>query len=91
MDTRTIVETSGAGRDQIVLLGEDVDVDVDEPSISIRWAFVACGEAFLLPGSQGVHGSEACGLPGMPLDIYIDRSAMFVACRMKTFTVLSLI
>ncbi|ETW81729.1 hypothetical protein HETIRDRAFT_238463, partial [Heterobasidion irregulare TC 32-1] len=52
---KSMLDELASGSPGIVLLGEDVDIDVDEPSISIRWAFVACGEAFLLPGSQGVH------------------------------------
>ncbi|CAA7261582.1 unnamed protein product [Cyclocybe aegerita] len=56
----------------IVLVGESVDVDVDEPSITIRWSIGACGEDFMLPGSAGVHGSDACGLPAIPLRFYVD-------------------
>ncbi|PPQ69608.1 hypothetical protein CVT24_001364 [Panaeolus cyanescens] len=57
----------------IVLLGENVDVDVDEPSVTIRWSILACGEEFLLPGSAGVHGVSACGLPRTSMHIYVDN------------------
>ncbi|KAJ4482064.1 hypothetical protein J3R30DRAFT_3221694, partial [Lentinula aciculospora] len=56
----------------IVLLGENVDIDVDEPAITIRWSIVACGQDYMLPGSSGVHGSSMCGLPNLTLQIYVD-------------------
>ncbi|GBE85024.1 predicted protein [Sparassis crispa] len=57
---------------QIVLLGENVDIDVDEPSVGLRWSIVACGTDFVLPGSEGIHESSSCGLPNIPLDIFVD-------------------
>jgi hypothetical protein len=57
---------------QIVLLGENVDIDVDEPSVGIRWSILACGKDYVLPGSMGVHGSEVCGLPAFPMLIFVD-------------------
>ncbi|KIK52039.1 hypothetical protein GYMLUDRAFT_145162, partial [Collybiopsis luxurians FD-317 M1] len=56
----------------LVLLGENVDIDVDEPAVTIRWSIVACGEAYMLPGSAGIHGSTVCGLPNCALQIYVD-------------------
>ncbi|KAI0769006.1 hypothetical protein BD413DRAFT_86453 [Trametes elegans] len=56
----------------IVLIGEDVDVDVDEPALTIRWSIIACGGGFVLSGSEGTHGSANCGLPSMPLAIFVD-------------------
>jgi hypothetical protein len=58
---------------QLVLIGESVDVDVDEPSITIRWSIITCGEEFVLPGSTGVHGSDLCGLPSQPLFFFVDK------------------
>lgn len=58
---------------QIVLIGESVDVDVDEPSVTVRWSIIACGEEFVLPGSTGVHGSDLCGLPSQPLFFFVDK------------------
>lgn len=58
----------------IVLLGENVDVDVDEPSIGIRWSVLGCGDGYILNGSAGVHESNSCGLPAMYLQIYVDNS-----------------
>jgi hypothetical protein len=58
---------------QIVLFGESVDVDVDEPSITIRWSILACGQSFVLPESTGSHGSKVCGLPSTSLKIYVDK------------------
>jgi len=58
----------------IVMLGENVDVDVDEPSISIRWSIIGCGDGYVLDGSVGIHESSSCGLPSMPLQIYVDSS-----------------
>lgn len=58
----------------IVLLGENVDVDVDEPSIGIRWSILGCGNGYVLEGSAGVHGSDLCGLPSFYLEIYVDSS-----------------
>ncbi|KZT09127.1 uncharacterized protein LAESUDRAFT_722833 [Laetiporus sulphureus 93-53] len=58
----------------IVLIGDNVDVDVDEPAITIRWSIVGCGSAYILPGSEGTHGSDLCGLPSLALDIYVDSS-----------------
>ncbi|KAI0699303.1 hypothetical protein C8T65DRAFT_303943 [Cerioporus squamosus] len=56
----------------IVLIGDDVDVDVDEPALTIRWSIIGCGQTYVLPGSEGTHGSHSCGLPAMPLHIYVD-------------------
>lgn len=56
-----------------MLVGESVDVDVDEPSVTIRWAVLACGNDFMLSGSAGVHGTNACGLPSTAMHIYVDR------------------
>lgn len=58
----------------IVLLGENVDVDVDEPSIGIRWSILGCGDGYVLDGSAGAHGSDLCGLPSSYLEIYVDSS-----------------
>ncbi|KAF8967150.1 hypothetical protein BDZ97DRAFT_1656756 [Flammula alnicola] len=63
----TVAETSPG----VVLVGESVDVDVDEPSVTIRWSIVACGEDYMLPGSAGAHGSSACGLPASPMYFYV--------------------
>lgn len=57
----------------VVLLGENIDIDVDEPSVTISWSLVACGDGFELDGSSGIHGSQ-CGLPSMALWIYADNS-----------------
>ncbi|KAL0069802.1 Glucosyltransferase-like protein [Marasmius tenuissimus] len=56
----------------IVLLGENVDVDVDEPSITFRWSILACGQDFVLPNSTGIHDSDSCGLPAIALKIFVD-------------------
>ncbi|KAJ8494793.1 hypothetical protein ONZ45_g13117 [Pleurotus djamor] len=66
----SVISTRGPG---IVFTGENVDVDVDEPSVTIRWAILACGDAYTLPGSIGIHGSADCGLPVMALDVYVDN------------------
>ncbi|KAF9463042.1 hypothetical protein BDZ94DRAFT_1259943 [Collybia nuda] len=60
----------------IILIGESVDVDVDEPSVTVRWSILACGEQFVLPGSIGVHGSPLCGLPSQPLYFFVDNDQM---------------
>ncbi|TFY80213.1 hypothetical protein EWM64_g3796 [Hericium alpestre] len=57
----------------IVLIGENVDVDVDEPALTVTWSLVSCGSGYL-NGSQGIHGSNACGIPNSPLDIYVDSN-----------------
>lgn len=49
-----------------------MDVDVDEPQISIRWSILGCGTSFVLTGSEGAHGSSACGIPSMALNIFVD-------------------
>ncbi|KAJ3556196.1 hypothetical protein NM688_g2160 [Phlebia brevispora] len=56
----------------ILLIGDDVDVDIDEPAVTIRWSILACGTNFTLPGSEGTHGSSSCGIPSMALWIYVD-------------------
>lgn len=59
---------------QILLIGDNVDVDVDEPAVTIRWSIVACGQDYILSGSEGTHGSQLCGIPNIPLNIYVDGS-----------------
>ncbi|KIK82205.1 hypothetical protein PAXRUDRAFT_154301 [Paxillus rubicundulus Ve08.2h10] len=58
----------------LVLLGENVDVDIDEPSITIRWSIIGCGDGYVLDGSAGIHESTSCGLPPEYLQIYVDSS-----------------
>lgn len=58
--------------EKIVLLGDDVDVDVDEPALTVRWSIIGCGQTYVLSGSEGTHGSQNCGLPAMPLHILVD-------------------
>lgn len=61
---------------QVVLVGENVDMDVDEPSVTIRWSVLGCGTDFMLPNSPALHGSRSCGLPAVPLSFYVDRSVI---------------
>ncbi|KAI0702297.1 hypothetical protein BC835DRAFT_1431023 [Cytidiella melzeri] len=56
----------------ILLIGDNVDMDVDEPAVTIRWSIIACGQAYVLKGSEGTHGSSLCGVPNEPLSIYVD-------------------
>ncbi|KAI0333652.1 hypothetical protein GY45DRAFT_1271339 [Cubamyces sp. BRFM 1775] len=67
-----LLDDVAANTPGIVLIGDDVDVDVDEPALTIRWSIIACGQAYVLPGSEGAHGSAGCGLPVMPLSIFVD-------------------
>ncbi|KAI9058304.1 hypothetical protein FKP32DRAFT_1669200 [Trametes sanguinea] len=67
-----ILDNVAANTPGIVLVGDDVDVDIDEPALTIRWSILGCGPEFVLAGSPGSHGSASCGLPAMPLTIYVD-------------------
>ena len=58
---------------QVVLLGESVHINIDEPSITVRWSVIACGLDFVLSNSTNVHGSKLCGLPAYPLYVYVDK------------------
>ncbi|EPQ54613.1 hypothetical protein GLOTRDRAFT_129965 [Gloeophyllum trabeum ATCC 11539] len=69
---KPILDEVVASSPGIVLLGEDVDVDVDEPSVGVRWSIIGCGEGNFLNGSEGMHGVLQCGVPAIPLDIYVD-------------------
>ncbi|KAL1950348.1 hypothetical protein VTO73DRAFT_5472 [Trametes versicolor] len=71
----SLLDDVAANTPGIVLVGDDVDVDIDEPAVTIRWSIIACGEEFVLPGSEGAHGSSGCGLPSMPLAILVDGGA----------------
>ncbi|KAG1761051.1 hypothetical protein EDD22DRAFT_954379 [Suillus occidentalis] len=62
----------------LVMLGENVDIDVDEPSVTVSWSLVACGDSNELDGSSGVHESQ-CGLPSMALWVYADNSPEAIA------------
>ncbi|KAI0770235.1 hypothetical protein C8Q74DRAFT_1201513 [Fomes fomentarius] len=68
----SMLDDVAANTPGLVLIGDDVDVDVDEPALTIRWSIIACGQEFVLEGSAGSHGSKSCGLPAMALDIYVD-------------------
>ncbi|KAI0057827.1 hypothetical protein BV25DRAFT_1919852 [Artomyces pyxidatus] len=70
-DFKGLLDKTAASEPGIVLLGEYVDIDIDEPSITIRWQIVACGDSYTLAGSEGVHESR-CGVPDVPVDIYFD-------------------
>ena len=50
-----------------------MDVDVDEPALTIRWTIGACGADFVLPDAPRLHGVSGCGIPAMPLDIYSEK------------------
>ncbi|KAF7792627.1 hypothetical protein EIP86_003724 [Pleurotus ostreatoroseus] len=41
----------------LVFIGDNVDVDIDEPAVTVRWSILACGTNFTLPGSEGTHGN----------------------------------
>jgi len=56
----------------IVLLGESVDIDIEESTFTVQWSIVGCGDVYVLANSSGVHGSILCGLPSMPLRIFVD-------------------
>ena len=56
-----------------MLIGESIDIDVDEPLITIRWSILACGPEYVLPESSGIHGSNNCGLPSLPVLIFVDK------------------
>jgi len=58
----------------VVLIGEDVDTDVDEPAVGLRWTIAGCGEGFLLSGSPPLHGSSSCGVLAISVEVYIDGS-----------------
>ncbi|KAF5340642.1 hypothetical protein D9611_007486 [Ephemerocybe angulata] len=76
---KRVLDGVAANDPGIVLVGESVDVDIDEPSVDIRWSILACGEGLVLPQSGGALGSVACGLPVEGLDIYIDSQDTPVA------------
>lgn len=57
---------------QIVLIAENVDVDVDEPAVTISWTIVACGDSFALKDTYGVLGSKLCGIPAMPVNVFAN-------------------
>ncbi|KAI0365730.1 hypothetical protein BV20DRAFT_1038783 [Pilatotrama ljubarskyi] len=75
-----LLDDTAANTPGIVLIGDDVDVDIDEPAVTIRWSIIACGQAFVLPGSGGTHGSAGCGLPNIPLNIFVDGTPEQVGC-----------
>ncbi|KDQ62359.1 hypothetical protein JAAARDRAFT_189688 [Jaapia argillacea MUCL 33604] len=56
----------------IVLVGDDVDVDVDEPSVSISWSIIGCGSGYVLAGTEGIYGCDGCGLSAVALQIFVD-------------------
>ncbi|KLO05535.1 hypothetical protein SCHPADRAFT_722030 [Schizopora paradoxa] len=59
----------------VVLVGEDVDVDIEEPAVGVRWRIAGCGEGFTLRGSSPLHGSASCGVLATSVKVYIDGSA----------------
>lgn len=65
--------TSSISTTKILLIGDNVDVDIDEPAVTLRWSIVACGTNFTLPGSEGTHGSSTCGIPNFAINIFVDR------------------
>ena len=54
-----------------------MDVDIDEPSVTIRWSVMGCGSGSILAGSPKLHGSNECGLPGFPLEVFVEGYASF--------------
>ena len=58
---------------QVVLVGENVDVDVDEPSVTIRWSVIGCGQDFKLLNSPPLFSTQTCGAPSTQLSIYGER------------------
>ncbi|KAF9817293.1 hypothetical protein IEO21_03553 [Rhodonia placenta] len=59
----------------IVLVGDNVDVDVDEPAVTIRWSMIGCGPGFVLSGSEGTHGSTECGIPSIAMNVFVDSAS----------------
>jgi hypothetical protein len=66
---------------KIVFIAENVDVDVDEPAVTVRWSIFACGDEFALSGTHGIHGSDLCGVPSIALRVYLNQYAPFVLCH----------
>ncbi|KAI0917244.1 hypothetical protein AcW2_007429 [Taiwanofungus camphoratus] len=69
---KSLLEDIANNSPGIVLLGDNIDIDVDEPAVTIRWSVIGCGSEFVLPGSQGTHGSTSCGVPSVPLKVFVD-------------------
>ncbi|GJE99627.1 hypothetical protein PsYK624_158980 [Phanerochaete sordida] len=69
---RATLDKLAAESPGIVLIADNVDVDIDEPAVTLRFSVVACGANFTLPGSEGSHGSSVCGIPNVPLHVYVD-------------------
>jgi len=57
----------------IVFIAENVDIDVDEPAVTVRWSILACGDEFTLSGTHGIHGSDLCGVPSIALHVYLNQ------------------
>ncbi|KAI8994141.1 hypothetical protein BD414DRAFT_436735 [Trametes punicea] len=68
----SLLDDAAGNTPGIILIGNDVDVDIDEPALTIRWSIIACGQALVLPGSEGTHGSANCGLPAMSVAVHVD-------------------
>lgn len=68
------LDTLAATSPGLVLIADNVDIDIDEPAVTLRWSVLACGSNFTLPGSEGTHGSSSCGIPNVPLHIYVDSA-----------------
>ncbi|KLO05534.1 hypothetical protein SCHPADRAFT_883718 [Schizopora paradoxa] len=61
----------------VVLIGEGVDVDIDEleTAVDIRWTIAGCGEGYVLSGSPPLHGSTSCGVLAFPITIDIEQDS----------------
>ena len=57
------------------MIGEDLDIDIEEPAVGVRWRIAGCGEGFTLPGSPPLHGSASCGVLATSVKVYVDGSA----------------
>ena len=55
-----------------MLIAEDVDTDIDEPAVGLRWTIAGCGEGFVFAGSPPLHGTYACGVSSIPVRVFVD-------------------
>jgi hypothetical protein len=62
----------------MVLVGDEVNIDIEERTVTIRWSLLGCGSSFILLGSKGLLGATTCGLPASPLDIFTDKYDTYV-------------
>ncbi|KZT42653.1 hypothetical protein SISSUDRAFT_1041269 [Sistotremastrum suecicum HHB10207 ss-3] len=58
----------------VFIIGESIDADVEEPSITVTWALLGCGQDFVWNNATILTTGASCGMLAMKAAVFVDGS-----------------